>query len=264
MHASGQWVSSALTIPCLKAEAQGIGAAITYARKYALAAMVGVAPEDEESTLLAKAGKPGMATEEQIAVIWRLNAELAQEERILRAQMSRVYGCTEPYLLTTGQAASLEGDLRLQLSRRNGTGATDRPAAPPPSAPPAPPAGGASATLQEALAEEQRAGEANGDVKGAFTPMLRGRFLDSMESFLLLRFPDSENPKKDKSDRAEARFAILKKYSVVNDLEADAITMKAGAESLERRVAELVEQRRLAGVTCAAKEVPDVMPASKS
>lgn len=48
IHASGQWINETLHIPCSKPDAQGIGSAITYARRYGLAAMVGVCPEDDD------------------------------------------------------------------------------------------------------------------------------------------------------------------------------------------------------------------------
>lgn len=48
MHASGQWVSNRFLMPVAKSDAQAVGSAITYARRYALAAMVGVAPEDDD------------------------------------------------------------------------------------------------------------------------------------------------------------------------------------------------------------------------
>lgn len=47
-HSSGQWIRSALTMRPVKADPQGIGSCITYARRYALAAMCGVAPEDDD------------------------------------------------------------------------------------------------------------------------------------------------------------------------------------------------------------------------
>jgi hypothetical protein len=47
-HASGQWISSRISVVPTKNDAQGIGAAITYLRRYLLAAMVGVAPEDDD------------------------------------------------------------------------------------------------------------------------------------------------------------------------------------------------------------------------
>lgn len=47
-HSSGESVSTALTIRPMKADAQGLGSAISYGRRYSLAAMVGVAPEDDD------------------------------------------------------------------------------------------------------------------------------------------------------------------------------------------------------------------------
>lgn len=47
-HKSGQWMSGSLTMKPAKADPQGIGSCITYARRYALAAAVGVAPEDDD------------------------------------------------------------------------------------------------------------------------------------------------------------------------------------------------------------------------
>jgi len=48
LHASGEWISSDLTMTAQQNTPQGIGSCITYARRYALASMVGVAPEDDD------------------------------------------------------------------------------------------------------------------------------------------------------------------------------------------------------------------------
>lgn len=48
VHASGQWVGETLTASVADAKAQTIGSAITYLRRYGLAAMVGVAPDDDD------------------------------------------------------------------------------------------------------------------------------------------------------------------------------------------------------------------------
>lgn len=59
-HASGQWISSDLTMTAQRQikdgggwekldTPQAIGSCITYARRYALAAMAGVAPEDDDA-----------------------------------------------------------------------------------------------------------------------------------------------------------------------------------------------------------------------
>ena len=46
-HSSGQYISSTLTMTVTKLDPQAIGSAITYGRRYALAAMVGLAQEDD-------------------------------------------------------------------------------------------------------------------------------------------------------------------------------------------------------------------------
>lgn len=48
LHSSGEWIESSLTMRPQQATPQGIGSCITYARRYALSAMVGVAPDDDD------------------------------------------------------------------------------------------------------------------------------------------------------------------------------------------------------------------------
>jgi len=50
MHSSGQWISSTFSVPVSKADAQGFGSAVTYARRYSYAAIVGIAPVDDDGT----------------------------------------------------------------------------------------------------------------------------------------------------------------------------------------------------------------------
>ena len=48
MHSSGQWISSTFSVPVSKADAQGFGSAVTYARRYSYAAAIGIAPIDDD------------------------------------------------------------------------------------------------------------------------------------------------------------------------------------------------------------------------
>ena len=48
LHSSGQWIKSKLKMPITKADAQGVGATITYARRFALSAMVGISQYDDD------------------------------------------------------------------------------------------------------------------------------------------------------------------------------------------------------------------------
>jgi hypothetical protein len=47
-HSSGQWMRNELAIGITATDAQTIGSAITYARRYALMSLLGVAPEDDD------------------------------------------------------------------------------------------------------------------------------------------------------------------------------------------------------------------------
>jgi len=47
-HMSGQWMKSYYPLMLTKKDSQGMGAAITYARRYALQAMVGICPVDDD------------------------------------------------------------------------------------------------------------------------------------------------------------------------------------------------------------------------
>ncbi len=57
-HTSGGVVTSTAACVPAKTDAQGIGAATTYLRRYSLAAMAGVAQEDDDGQSAAHAGKP--------------------------------------------------------------------------------------------------------------------------------------------------------------------------------------------------------------
>jgi hypothetical protein len=57
MHTSGEWIKSRLVVPLSKKDAQGMGSAITYGRRYALAAIANVASDDDDDGN--EAAKPG-------------------------------------------------------------------------------------------------------------------------------------------------------------------------------------------------------------
>lgn len=54
LHSSGERISDVFAMPASKADAQGYGSAATYARRYALMALVGVAPEDDDGNAASK------------------------------------------------------------------------------------------------------------------------------------------------------------------------------------------------------------------
>jgi len=60
-HKSGQWVKSFYPVRPVQANPQGFGSALTYARRYSLAAIAGVAAEDEDDDGNAASGSSSVA-----------------------------------------------------------------------------------------------------------------------------------------------------------------------------------------------------------
>jgi hypothetical protein len=62
-HRSGQWIQSELAVPVTKQDAQGVGSAITYGRRYSLSSMVGVIQDDDDgNAAVAQSTKPAAIT----------------------------------------------------------------------------------------------------------------------------------------------------------------------------------------------------------
>jgi len=61
IHESGEWIASRYPVHPVKADPQGEGSALTYARRYALMALVGIAPEDDDGNAAVKAAEKAAA-----------------------------------------------------------------------------------------------------------------------------------------------------------------------------------------------------------
>ena len=59
-HSSGEYMRATMTLPVSKNDAQGVGSATTYLRRYALAAFVGIAPDDDDGNLAVQASTAPM------------------------------------------------------------------------------------------------------------------------------------------------------------------------------------------------------------
>lgn len=64
MHTSGQWIEGVLPIMAIKQDPQGIGSAISYSRRYALAAIAGAHQTDDDGEGAHGRGKKEKETEE--------------------------------------------------------------------------------------------------------------------------------------------------------------------------------------------------------
>jgi hypothetical protein len=89
-HSSGEWVAQNMSLPVSKPDAQGAGSAITYMRRYALAAIVGVVQADDDGNSASeKAEKPVAATAQQIASINALIEQTQSDEAKLLAYFKK-------------------------------------------------------------------------------------------------------------------------------------------------------------------------------
>lgn len=74
-HQSGEWVSGQILLPLAKSDAQGVGSAITYGRRYGLAAILGIVSDEDDDGNAASPQKKTeskgvqMATSAQLALI---------------------------------------------------------------------------------------------------------------------------------------------------------------------------------------------------
>jgi len=62
VHESGEWIAGRYPVHPVKADPQGEGSALTYARRYALMALASIAPEDDDGNAAVKATEKAAAT----------------------------------------------------------------------------------------------------------------------------------------------------------------------------------------------------------
>ena len=58
LHTSGQWLRASFSLPLAKNDPQGMGSGLSYARRYALAAVVGVVADEDDDGNAASQAKP--------------------------------------------------------------------------------------------------------------------------------------------------------------------------------------------------------------
>jgi len=104
IHAeSGEWISSTTVIPLPKNDPQGMGSAITYARRYSLCAMLGIVTEDDDGNAACghpKNNKPQRKSPESDLSRKRLNRDSDPAKNFSTASNSQ---------LTNDQLPKLDG-----------------------------------------------------------------------------------------------------------------------------------------------------------
>jgi len=95
IHASGEWIGGLAAAPATKQDPQGVGSAVTYLRRYSLAAFCGIAQEDDDGNAASNGRPPGRreqappapveqpATEKQVELIVKMSGShvITEKER---------------------------------------------------------------------------------------------------------------------------------------------------------------------------------------
>ena len=95
-HASGQWVRDTFSLPPTKQDPQGYGSAITYMRRYALAAIVGVAPEDDDGNAASDGQGSGKPTPRQTKQASPIQQEAPPHVKDAKALISMANSISDP------------------------------------------------------------------------------------------------------------------------------------------------------------------------
>lgn len=94
LHKSGQWMSGTASAGVTKQDAQGVGSAITYLRRYSLAAVAGIAQEDDDAN--AAVGSGGKKRTDELDEHAKHAARQKVREAGTVADLMDVYNKTAP------------------------------------------------------------------------------------------------------------------------------------------------------------------------
>jgi hypothetical protein len=137
LHESGQWLRATHTVPVTKRDAQGVGSALTYARRQALQALLTVAPmgedDDAEGAVGRGAGRPPLppaappAKPPRAARVGRLEKTLGEVRN--RRDLDRAWDLSKELRAeleaqepeTAGRLAKLFADRSAELLEGSGT-----------------------------------------------------------------------------------------------------------------------------------------------
>ena len=102
-HTSGQWMKSIIALPLQRAGAQEIGSCMSYCRRYALAAMVGVYQDDDDGEAASKSYRQNNA-----ATPSATSQPIAEDQLRYLNMMLEEIPKTKVYILDKYKISSLE------------------------------------------------------------------------------------------------------------------------------------------------------------
>lgn len=111
LHTSGEYLWTSLAVPVPKDNAQGVGSAITYARRYSLSAIVGIAQDDDDGN--AASASPARQPNDDGAEKKRILSAVGDECKRLRLTAEDIqqwcadYGASNPREMALSDLKSL-------------------------------------------------------------------------------------------------------------------------------------------------------------
>ena len=89
VHTSGEWISDGgLLVPAQKIDPQGFGSAMTYARRYGYAAMLGIVQDDDDAVAAMQHARSGALTKEQITQLSELSTKAGNSPAVTAARVA--------------------------------------------------------------------------------------------------------------------------------------------------------------------------------
>ncbi len=96
LHTSGQWIRESLDLVPKDASPQAAGSALTYARRYGLSSMVGVAPEDDDDANAAQGAARTFPPPQQVKPWYRRPPKegppLSTDPKVIDAEEEQIFG----------------------------------------------------------------------------------------------------------------------------------------------------------------------------
>ena len=92
LHTSGEWIDGLYELKPTKQDPQGMGSAVTYARRYSLAAMIGIVTEDDDAN---EASKPAKTFTKTVKIREKQNLQSVKEKIELVQNVAILEGIEE-------------------------------------------------------------------------------------------------------------------------------------------------------------------------
>lgn len=112
VHSSGEWIRGRLSMKPTKSDPQGMGSALTYARRYALAAMVGLAQVDDDGNAASEPNE-GLKPEPEWHVVGMVRDAGVVDKRVwfkLEADSEQIFSCFTEDKKFAGKLIKADGE----------------------------------------------------------------------------------------------------------------------------------------------------------